>query len=373
MMRVPFVNLGAQFDSLEAKLTTTFQRVCRSGQFIMGEEVERFEEGLAKVCDAKHVIAVANGTDALILALKALGIGPGDEVITAPNSFIASAGAIGVVGADIRFADVGDDYNLDPAEVRAAITAKTKAIIVVHLTGNPADMDAINAIAEEHGIAVIEDAAQAIDAEYQGRKVGSLGRLACFSLHPLKNFHLMGDAGFISTNDSELADRLRRMRNHGLINRDESVEWGLNSRLDALQAALGNVKLPYLAAWTERFREIAAMYHYGLKDYVCCPFVRPEDKPVYHNFVIQVEQREVLMQRLSDQGIDTKIHYPIPLHLMQAAKDLPYQPGSFPVTERQSKHILSLPIYPELTDEQVLYVIGTMVALVKELDLKKVS
>jgi len=373
MMRVPFVNLGAQFEPLADQLTDTFLRVCRSGQFIMGEEVQRFEQGLASISGTKHVISVANGTDALVLALKVLGIGPGDEVVTAPNSFIASAGAIALVGADIRFADVGADYNLDPACVSAVITDKTKAIIPVHLTGNPADMDALATIAESKGIVLIEDAAQAIGAFYKGRPVGCLGRLACFSLHPLKNFHLMGDAGFISTNDDELATKLRQMRNHGLINRDESVAWGYNSRLDALQAALGNVKLPYFSVWTKRFKEIALAYRNGLQNFVNCPLQRTDDEAVYHNFVVQVNEREALMNALSERGIDTKIHYPIPLHLMRAAENLPYSEGDFPVAECQSKRIMSLPIYPELTDEQVQYVIDNIVSLVKELKLEKVS
>lgn len=356
MMRVPFVNLGAQFEQLEAELTDAFVRVGRSGQYILGDEVSRFEQGLAEVCQTSQAISVANGTDALVLALKALNIGPGDEVITAPNSFIASAGAIAAVGAEIRFADVGEDYNLDPIQVEQAITQRTKAIIVVHLTGNPADMDALAAIARPRGIALIEDAAQAIDASYRGRKVGSLGDIACFSLHPLKNLHLMGDAGFISTSNEELAERMRLLRNHGLLNRDEAQEWAMNSRLDALQAALGNIKLAHLSRWTARFREIARVYHQHLAEVVHCPLHRAEDQPVYHNFVIQVDKRSELMQALAEVGVDTKIHYPIPLHLMQAAKQLPYQRGSFPVAERQASRILSLPIYPELTDAQVDYV-----------------
>ncbi|MBR9884465.1 MAG: DegT/DnrJ/EryC1/StrS family aminotransferase [Oceanospirillales bacterium] len=356
MTRVPFVNLGAQFEPLEAELTEVFQRICRSGQYIQGEEVTRFESGLAELCDSRFAISVANGTDALILALKALDIGPGDEVITAPNSFIASAGAIAAVGAEIRFADVGEDYNLDPIAVEAAITPKTRAILAVHLTGNPADMDALAAIAKPRGIHLIEDAAQAIDATYKGRKVGSLGDIACFSLHPLKNLHLMGDAGFITTSDQALAERLGRLRNHGLINRDEAGEWGLNSRLDAMQAAFGNIKLRHLPRWTERFRQIAAYYLEQFQGRLQSPLSRAEDRPVYHNLVLQVARRSALMDALADVGIDTKIHYPIPLHLMRAARNLPYQRGSFPVTERQSERILSLPIYPELTDTQVEYV-----------------
>lgn len=364
-MKVPFVNLAAQCEPLKSEFSQALDRVCASGAYILGKEVEQFEQSLADVCQTKFVVTVANGTDALVLALKVLDIGPGDEVITAPNSFIASAGAIAAVGAEIRFADVLSDYNISPAAIEAAITEKTKAIIPVHLTGNPVDMDAIDQIAKRHNLKVIEDAAQAIDAQYKGRKVGSLGDLACFSLHPLKNFHLMGDAGFISTDDPSLAKRLLRLRNHGLINRDESVEWGLNSRLDALQAAWGNIKLPYLPQWTERFRQIARQYTAQLTGVVECPRVRKDDQAVFHNYVIQVENRTQLMAYLADNGIESKIHYPIPLHMMQAAKGLGYGKGSFPCVEEQSKRIMSLPIYPELTDEQVSYVCEKIIEFYK--------
>jgi len=355
-MRVPFVNLGAQFESLKAELMDTFARVGSSGQYIMGPEVERFEAGLAELTDTKYVVAVGNGTDALELVLTAWGIGPGDEVITAPNSFIASAGAIKSVGAKIVFADVGDDFNIDPEEVNKKVTANTKAIIPVHLTGNPADMSAIMDIAERHQIKVLEDAAQAIGAKQNGRAVGCLGDAAAFSLHPLKNFHLCGDAGFVSTNDATLCEQVSILRNHGLVNRDESIRWGRNSRLDSLQAAIGNVKLPHIDGWTTRFRQIAHHYISRLSNVVRCPQVSERNFAVYHNFVIQVEDRERLMAFLADRGIDSKIHYPIPLHLMRSAQKFGYCEGDFPVTEKQRNKILSLPIYPELSDCQVDYV-----------------
>jgi dTDP-4-amino-4,6-dideoxygalactose transaminase len=360
MLTVPFVNLAAQFRDLEGELTEAFLRVGRSGQYILGDEVTGFEGALAELCGCTDVVSVANATDGLTLALKALDIGAGDEVITAPNSFIASAGAIAAAGATIRFADVGADFNLDPRCVLAAITPATKAIIPVHLTGNPADMDRFTDIGRTHGLAVIEDAAQAIGATYRGRKVGNLGHLACFSLHPLKNLGLLGDAGAIATSDPQLAAKLRRLRNHGLINRDESTQWGLNSRLDALQAAFGRVKLRYLPRWTARFRAIAAHYHERLGNLVQCPIHRAEDAPVYHNFVVQAVRRDELMEELAKQGVETKIHYPIPLHLMRAGQSLGYGTGSFPLTEQQSKRIVSLPIYPELTDSQVEHVVASV-------------
>lgn len=355
-MQVPFVNLGAQFAVLENELVEAFTLVGRSGGYILGKQVAAFEQGLANICDTRFAVTVANGTDALTLILRAMDIGAGDEVITAPNSFIASAGAIANVGAKPVFVDVGEDYNLDPAKIEVCISDATRAILPIHLTGNPANMQAIMAIAGRFNLKVIEDAAQAIGAEYQGKKVGGLGHAAAFSLHPLKNFHLMGDAGFITTNDEALYERILRLRNHGLINRDESVEWGVNSRLDSMQAAFGNIKLRYLDQWTERFRSIAQRYHQALSSTVLCPVVHLASRAVYHNFVVQVERRTQLMQYLADNGVESKIHYPIPLHLMACSKALGYQKGDFPVAEYQAQRILSLPIYPELTDEQVDYV-----------------
>jgi dTDP-4-amino-4,6-dideoxygalactose transaminase len=355
-MHVKFVNLAAQFIELEDELVRKFKEVGRAGAYILGTEVESFERDLAIVCGTKYAVSVANGTDALVLVLKAWGIGPGDEVITAPNSFIASAGAIVAVGATPVFVDVKDDFNIDPVKIRSALTDNTKVIIPVHLTGNPADMDAINNIAEEFELKVLEDAAQAIGARYKQRPVGSLGDAAGFSLHPLKNLHLLGDAGFVSTNDELLYQQLLQLRNHGLINRYESAQWGFNSRLDAMQAAFGNVKLKRFAAWTKRFQDIASLYYENLQDYVKCPNVAKDSDAVFHNFVIQVPFRDQLMAFLAEKEIETKIHYPIPLHLMPCSSALPYQKGDFPTTELQSEWVISLPIYPELSDQQVIFV-----------------
>tara|TARA_R110001583_G_scaffold131271_1_gene283005 strand:- start:17583 stop:18680 length:1098 start_codon:yes stop_codon:yes gene_type:complete len=355
-MHVPFVNLTIQFAELEEELVQAFRRIGHTGQYIMGPEVEAFEAALANLCETKHAITVGNGTDALELILRGYNIGKSDEVITAPNSFIASAGAISAVGATPVFVDVQDDLNLDPKLLLKAIGPKTKAIIPVHLTGNPADMDAILSIAKLHNLKVIEDAAQAIGAKYKGKMVGSLGHAAAFSLHPLKNFHLLGDAGFISTNDDDLANTIKKLQNHGLINRDESAVWGRNSRLDAMQAAFGLIKLKYLSKWTLRFQEIAAIYTRELIGVVNCPISAEDNDAVFHNYVIQVDNRSQLMAFLDDNNIGSKIHYPIPLHLMACSHDLGYKKGCFVKTELQSKRIMSLPIYPELTDDQVYYV-----------------
>ena len=356
--RVKFVNLPLRFEDYEDELVDAFRRVVRSGAYVLGPEVSAFEKELSAYCGSKFALGVGNGTDGLIIALRALDIGPGDEVITAPNSFIASAGAIAMVGADIRFADVGPDYNIDPAKIESAITDKTKAIMPVHLTGRPADMDPINEIARAKNLYVIEDAAQAIGAKYKGRPVGSLGDIASFSLHPLKNLQVYGDGGILTTSDEKLYERMNRLRNHGLVNRDTSAEWGLNSRLDTIQAALGLAQLKRLDEWTQRFREIADAYREGLRDVVSVPEETNHEYAVYHNFVILAENRDALMSHLDSRGIDTKIHYPILLHRQPAAADLGYGPGSFPVAEEQVTKIVSLPIYPELTSEEVQRVIN---------------
>ncbi|MEI6572505.1 MAG: DegT/DnrJ/EryC1/StrS family aminotransferase [Alphaproteobacteria bacterium] len=353
---IPFVDLARQFRSIEPELTQAFHDVGRSGIYIMGERLSAFERMASEFIGTKHAIGVASGADALFLVMKSLGIGPGDEVITAPNSFLASAWTIIATGATPVFADVSEDMNIDPAQIRRAITVKTRGIIPVHLTGRPADMDAINDIAKEHNLFVLEDAAQAIGAKYKGRRVGSLGTAAAFSLHPLKNLGIYGDGGLITTDDDELASHLMKIRNHGLINRDECELWGYNSRLDPMQAAFAEIKLGYLEKWNERCRSIARVYRESLNQYVEVPRDHDYEYSVYHNFVIRTDKRPELIKHLQLLNIDTRIHYPIPIHLQACASKLGYGLGSFPRTEADAKRILSLPIYPELTDEEVAYV-----------------
>lgn len=355
-MRVPFVNLGAQFAAQETEFVELFTRLGRAGQYVLGDEVSKFESGLAEICQTQYAVAVGNGTDALELVLQAWGIGAGDEVITVPNSFIASGGSVAAVGATPVFVDVGSDYNMDVSKLADAITPRTKAIMPVHLTGNPANMTAIKGVASEYGLRVLEDAAQAIGAVHCGKPVGGWGDASAFSLHPLKNLHLLGDAGFIATDDESLCEHLLRLRNHGLMSRNQSQHWGRNSRLDNLQAGFGNLKLPHFGRWTARFREIAASYCEGLQGLVELPQIAAHNRAVFHNFVIQVDDRSQFMAAMGDVGVDTKIHYPMPLHLMQCAASLGYRPGDFPVAEAQAERIVSLPIYPELTDAQVHYV-----------------
>jgi len=366
-MKVPFVNLGLQNRLIKDELLAIVSQLLDSGQFILGEDLIRFENSFAQLCETKYAIGVANGTDALFLGMKVIGIQPGDEVITAPNSYLASASSIYLAGATPVFADVREDFNIDPEQIRKAISPRTKAIIPVHLTGRPAEIDAILAIAQEHHLAVIEDCAQAIGAEYKDKPVGSFGILGCFSLHPLKNLSACGDGGVITTNDETLYRKLLKARNHGLRSRDECEFWSYNSRLDNIHAAMLNVKLKKLSEWTARRREIASYYYDRLSGLdMIVPSDKPNEKAVYHTFIIQTDNRDELKKFLSEKEIDTKIHYPIPIHLQDAAKYLGYRKGDFPVTEKQTGTILSLPVFPELSDDQVEYVAGTIIKFFKE-------
>ncbi|BAY80197.1 Cys/Met metabolism pyridoxal-phosphate-dependent enzyme (plasmid) [Nostoc linckia NIES-25] len=353
--QIPYINLKSQHAALKSELLAAVGEVLDDGNFILGEQVAEFEHQFAQLCGVRYAIGVNSGTDALIFALKALGIGSGDEVITVPNSFVASASCICVLGAKPVFVDVGDDYNIDVSQIAAAITPKTKAIIPVHLTGRPCDMEPILALAQEKGIAVVEDAAQAVLAEYQGRRVGSFGTVGCFSLHALKNLNACGDGGVLVTDDRDLHDKLKIMRNIGLRTRDDCVLWSHNSRLDTLQAAILLVKLRYLHEWTQQRRQNARYYQTQLADIpqIQIPLEREWEKCVYHTFVIQAEHRDELRQFLSDRGIGTAIHYPVPIHLSTVGKELGYPEGSFPLTEMQARRILSLPIYQGLTTEEL--------------------
>lgn len=354
-LAVPYTDFPAQFARGREETLAVLERVFAKGNFILGEEVELFESEFARFCGTRFAVGVGNGTDAIALALKALGVGPGDEVVTAPNSFIASAGAVRQIGARPVFADVGDDLNLDPAAVAAAITPRTRAILPVHLTGRCCDAEALLEIARRHKLPLVEDAAQAVGASRKGKRAGSFGQAGCFSFHPLKNLNAAGDAGIVTTDDPALAERLRRLRNHGLKSRDEVAEWGVNSRLDALQAALLRQRLAGLEDGVTVRRRHAARYRERLRG-VEVPRESPDERHVYHLFVIQADRRDELQRFLASRGIDTKIHYPVPIHLQEAARELGYRPGAFPVAERQAGRILSLPIHSFLTEEQVDWV-----------------
>lgn len=365
-MQVPFVALNRQYENLRSELMQEFDRIGQSGVYIMGETLERFETEMSRYCQTSYALGVANGSDALFLILKALGIGAGDEVITCPNSFIATGWVIVATGAKPVFVDVSEDYNMDASKLESVITTRTRAMMPVHLTGRAADMDAIHRVANKYSLAVIEDAAQAIGAKYKNKPVGSLGTAAGFSLHPLKNLGVYGDAGLITTNDFALYSKINRLRNHGLKNRDECEIWGYNSRLDPLQAAFALVKLKYLDSWNDRHRKIAAYYRENLKNHLWVPEDQDYEEPIYHNFVIQLEKRDELSRYLEQKGIGSRVHYPIPIHMQACAAELGYKKGDFPVTERLAKRILSLPIYPELTDAEVEYVVKSAIEFYDE-------
>jgi dTDP-4-amino-4,6-dideoxygalactose transaminase len=353
MTKVPFVDLKLQHRQLSSELQEAFKRVLENASFVLGPEVEAFEKAFANYLGSRHCIAVNSGTAALHLTLLGLGIGPGDEVITVAHTFIATAEAISAVGARPVFVDIDpDSYNMDPAQVERAITSRTRAIIPVHLYGQPADLHALTAIAARHGLAVIEDACQAHGAEYKGRKAGSIGKAACFSFYPSKNLGCCGEGGAIVTNDAELAKQARMLRDHGSTRKYEHQLPAYNFRLEGLQGAFLSVKLKYLDGWNDRRRAVAERYKQMLES---TPLVLPKEMPyarhVYHLYVVQTDQRESLREHLSKCGIETGLHYPLPLHLQEAYRHLGYGKGDFPVTERVAARGMSLPIYGEMEPE----------------------
>jgi len=362
-MKVEYSYLIRQFSNAEPILDAV-RRLLQTGDFTLGHPLSEFETRFAKLCQTKYVIGVNSGTDALFLTMKVLGIGPGDEVITAPNSFIATAGAIAIAGARPVFVDVSDDYNIDVELIEKAITPRTKAIIPVHLTGNPADMPKIVELATRHNLHVIEDCAQAVNAHIDGKPVGSFGVAGCYSMHPLKNLNVWGDGGIIATDSKELYDKLILMRNHGLRNRDECDFFSYNSRLDTLQAVVALQVVDELDSITKTRIANARTYDAGLakiSEYVTTPPRRKNVQQVYHQYAVRAEERDKLIDYLAKNGVEAKIHYPIPIHLQRASKYLGYKEGDFPVCEAQAKSIVSLPIHQYLTKEQLDYVVNTAV------------
>lgn len=358
-MTIAFVDLKAQYHAIKAEIDAAIHDVLEHTAFIEGPYLEAFEAHFANYIGVEHCIGVANGTDALHIALKALHIQAGDEVITAANSYIATAEAITLTGATPVFVDCdAHTYNIDVQKIEAAITERTKAIIPVHLYGQPADMDAILTIARRHNLFLIEDAAQAHGAAYHGQKVGTFGDCACFSFYPGKNLGAYGDGGAVVTNHAELATFMRQYRNHGGIKKYEHLMPGLNSRLDGLQAAILDVKLRYLDDWNARRRTVAARYTQVLRDVVHTPGVLPEVEAVYHVYVMRVAQREQIREDLLRAGIATGIHYPMPIPYLQAYQALGYTPDMCPVAYNQKSDILSLPMHADLNDEQVEYVVA---------------
>lgn len=357
-MQVKYVELSQGFDVDET--LRAIRQELKECMFTLGPEVSELEVNFARLCQTKYAIGVNSGTDALSLSLEALGVGPGDEVITAPNSFIATAGAIVAARAKPVFVDVNDEYNIDPELIEAAVTPRTKGIMPVHLTGNPADMPRITQIARRHNLHVIEDAAQAIGASIDGKLAGSFGVAAGFSMHPLKNLNVWGDAGVITTSSDELNHKLRLLRNHGLSSRDGVDIFGYNSRLDTIQAIVALNLLKNLDKITEARIRNGRIYDEGLadlKEYLKIPPRRANVRQVFHTYMIQVRERERLIKHLEENEIETKVHYPIPIHLQKAAQHLGYKPGDFPVCEAQASTILTLPVHQHLSDEQLDYVI----------------
>lgn len=362
-MQVPFLDLKAQHDPIKVEILAAMGEVIDSNAFAGGPFVKKFEEEFALFCGTKFAVGVGNGTDALWLALLALGIGAGDEVITVPNTFIATAEAISLTGAKPVFVDIDPKtYTLDPSLLEAAITSKTKAIIPVHLYGQMADMDPIMAIAIRHRLAVIEDACQAHGAEYKGRRAGSIGHAGCFSFYPGKNLGAWGEAGAVTTNDPALAGKMRVFRDHGQETKYNHSMIGWNARMDGIQAAVLRVKLRKLDDFNASRRSHAAQYLKEL-DGIDGLIVEPAadyGQHVYHLFVIRVQGRDHLLQQLALKGVACSIHYPNPVHLLKAYEGLGLRPGSFPVTESYATEIVSLPMYPELTEMQIKFVADSL-------------
>jgi dTDP-4-amino-4,6-dideoxygalactose transaminase len=359
MIRVPFLDLKAQYSSIKAEVNPAIQNVLDKAAFILGEEVTQFETEFGRAHDARHCCGVSSGTDGNHVVLWALGVGPGDEVIIPVNTFIATAWGATLCGATPVFVDCDiDNYNIDPKEIESKITSRTKAIVAVHLYGQPADVDPLLEIARKHSLYLVEDCAQAHLAEYKGKKVGSLSEASSFSFYPGKNLGAYGEAGAAVTNDSEVAAKFKMIRDHGADRKYYHETYGHNYRMEAIQAAVLRIKLRHLDEWTEARRRNARRYDEYLEGLPAT--IRPTEmsyaKHVYHLYVIRSPHRDKLQKHLETKGISTGLHYPVPLHLQKAFHDLGYKEGDFPVAEKVAKEILSLPMYPELTEQQLKYV-----------------
>ena len=360
---IPFLDLKAQYASIKSEIDTAVLNVLASAQYVLGEEVASFEEEFAAYCGTKHAIAVNTGTSALHLSLLAAGIGPGDEVITVPFTFVATVSAICYVGARPVFVDIEPTtFTMDPAKVEAAITPRTKAIVPVHLYGQMADMGSIMAIAERHGLAVIEDACQAHGAEFNGQTAGSIGLSGCFSFYPGKNLGACGEGGIIVTSDDDQAAKMRMLRDWGQEKRYHHVLKGFNYRMDGIQGAVLRVKLRHLERWTEARRSHARRYSALLarSRNVATPVEVAGRRHVYHIYAVRTADRDELQRSLQAEGIHTGLHYPIPVHLQIAHRDLGYRKGDFPVSESAANDVLSLPMFPELTERQIEQVVAAV-------------
>jgi len=350
--KVPFIDLPGQYESLREEIQRTLEDVLSSGRFILRQEVAEFEDQMAQFLGTKHVVGVNSGTDALFLSAKALGIGPDDEVITVTHTFVATLAVVVHCGATPTFVDIRQDFNMDPSQLESAVTPSTKAIIPVHLNGRTCEMDTIMAVADRHGLAIIEDAAQGLGSKFKNKAAGTFGNTGCFSLHPLKNLSVGGDGGFVSTDDDEIADKLRLLRDHGQKTKQELAGYGFNSRLDNLHAALALVKMRRLPQWLERRRDLASRYDAGLRQIEDLGLPHAPDSnsgyhDVYNSYVVRSDRRDQLLTHLRDQGVEAFAHLSPPLHHQES---LGISHWKLPVTEQMADEVLSLPIYPELSD-----------------------
>ena len=358
-MLIPFVDLNAQYQTIKSEIDNAIKSVIAETAFVRGKYVAEFERAYAEKYRLKYCISVASGTDAIYITLKTLGIGPGDEVITVANSWISTSETITQAGARVVFVDIEPDYyTIDISKIEEKITSKTKAIIPVHLFGQPAEIDSIKRICDEHNLYLIEDCAQAHFASYKGQKVGTFGTAGTFSFYPGKNLGAYGDAGAIITNNEELADKMRMFANHGALKKHEHEIEGINSRMDGLQAAILSVKLHYIDEWNERRYQNALLYNELLADVegIVTPKIRPNASHIFHLYVIRTKKRDELQKHLKEQGIATAIHYPVALPFMRAYKYLGHKPEDFPVAYRYQDEILSLPMYPELSNSAIAFV-----------------
>ncbi len=378
-MKVPFFDLNAQFSSIEDEIKSALDEVFKTQQFILGPKVEALEQTIAQYCQTRYAIGVASGSDALLISLMALGIGSGDEVILPPFTFFATAGVVSRLGAIPVFVDIDpESYNIDPSKIEMRITSKTKAIIPVHLFGQCADMDPLLKIAKENKFFVIEDAAQALGAEYKprpntnGRRAGQMGDIGCFSFYPTKNLGAFGDAGMVVTQNPDLAEKIRILRVHGSQPKYFHKKIGINSRLDSIQAAILLVKFEYLEKWTTERQKKAERYQLLFQDLLSSvdglklPTIHYQNRHIFHQYVIRVQERDRLKQFLMENGIGTDIYYPLPLHLQECYSFLKYRQGDLPVSEKASEESLALPIYPELTEDQQMMVVDRIKAFYKK-------
>ena len=359
---IPFLDLKTQYRSIKDEIHRAIESVLESGQYVLGDEVVAFESEFARYCGADDGVAVNSGTSALHLALLAAGIGPGDEVITVPFTFVATVAAICYTGAHPVFVDIDPrTFTMDPRQIEAAVTPRTKAILPVHLYGQPADMDPILTVGRRHGLVVIEDAAQAHGAEYKGRRVGGIGDLGCFSFYPGKNLGAYGEGGIVVTNNGKYSEQVRVLRDWGQTRKYHHVRRGYNYRMEGLQGAILRVKLRHLERWTEGRRRVATIYDALLADSpVEAPHAMADARHVYHIYAVRSGERDDLQRSLQAHGVQTGIHYPIPVHLQEGYRDLGYVAGQFPHTERAAREVLSLPMYPELSNVQIEEVVAAV-------------